>query len=274
MLTLNCTDLLMINHNNHFFPLPSCCSRAMQYSNLWYKPSSPSTQHKKVSSKLWTRTPQREHVCAVCGLHIHKCITNVLNTYLRINMYTHSMQPKHILFLSPSQSFRIYLPVMFSCLGQIPREDVDKQSSSSGVTWTPTSTGLDALLSSPCEGEGGLSTVLSMHMLPLHCFLLCSIKMRISPKGKFIWHWPQVSRSWSPSGETCTSPWCSCLSSETTDDRGSAAHGGVQDTTNKRDRQRRRGDKKSVISGVLMDTIWLSSKFTTKVLLIFLENLA
>lgn len=115
------------------------------------------------------------------------------------------------------------LPVMFSCLGQIPREDVDKQSSSSGVTWTPTSTGLEALLSSPCEGEGGLSTALSMHKVPLHCFLLCSMKIRMSPKGKFIWHWPQVSRSWSPSGATCTSPRCSCLSSETTADRGSAA---------------------------------------------------
>lgn len=116
------------------------------------------------------------------------------------------------------------LPVMFSCLGQIPREDVDKQSSSSGVTWTPTSTGLDALLSSAFEGEGGLSTALSMHKVPLHCFLLCSMKIRMSPKGKFIWHWPQVSRSWSPSGDTCTSPRCSCLSSETTADRGSAAH--------------------------------------------------
>lgn len=91
------------------------------------------------------------------------------------------------------------LPAACSCFGQIPRDDVDKQSSSSGVTWTPTSTGLDAFFSSLGEGEGGLSTAFSKQRLPLHCFRLCSIKIRMSPNGKFIWHWPQVRRSWSPS---------------------------------------------------------------------------
>ncbi len=143
--------------------------------------------------------------------------TTLLHYECSSNRYMHSPS----IFKIKSHGMR--LPVMISCLGQIPREDVDKQSSSSGVTWTPTSTGLEALLRSPCEGEGGLSTALSMHKVPLHCFLLCSMKIRMSPKGKFIWHWPQVSRSWSPSGATCTSPRCSCLSSETTADRGSAA---------------------------------------------------
>ncbi len=143
--------------------------------------------------------------------------TTLLHYECSSNRYTHSPS----IFKIKSHGMR--LPVMISCLGQIPREDVDKQSSSSGVTWTPTSTGLEVLLRSPCEGEGGLSTALSMHKVPLHCFLLCSMKIRMSPKGKFIWHWPQVSRSWSPSGATCTSPRCSCLFSETTADRGSAA---------------------------------------------------
>lgn len=206
-----------------------------------YKPSSPHLH-----------PPNTEKCLQSCGWELHRenmCVryvdytsTSASQTFLTHTYEKHAHIQHATTFLSLSQSFGIYLPVMCSCFGQIPREDVDKQSSSSGVTWMPTSTGLDALLSSPCEGEGGLSTVLSMHMVPLHCFLLCSIKMRISPKGKFIWHWPQVSRSWSPSGETCTSPWCSCLSSETTDDRGSAAHGresAVQDTTNKRQTEER-----------------------------------
>lgn len=97
--------------------------------------------------------------------------------------------------------FAFFLPVaVLSCLGQTPLDDVDRQSSSSGVTWMPTSTGVDAFLSSLCVGDGGLSPALSRQRLPLHCFLLCSIKIRMSPSGKFIWHWPQVRRSWSPSG--------------------------------------------------------------------------
>lgn len=95
---------------------------------------------------------------------------------------------------------------MCSCLGQIPLDDVDKQSSSSGVTWMPTSTGLDAFFISIGEGEGGLSTAFSKQRLPLHCFRLCSIKIRMSPNGKFIWHCPHVRRSWSPSGAP-KGPW-------------------------------------------------------------------
>ena len=99
-----------------------------------------------------------------------------------------------------------HLPAMCSCLGQIPLDDVDKQSSSSGVTWMPTSTGLDAFFISIGEGEGGLSTAFSKQRLPLHCFRLCSIKIRMSPNGKFIWHCPHVRRSWSPSGAP-KGPW-------------------------------------------------------------------
>lgn len=114
-----------------------------------------------------------------------------------------------------------HLPAMCSCLGQIPLDDVDKQSSSSGVTWMPTSTGLDAFFISTGEGEGGLSTAFSKHRLPLHCFRLCSIKIRMSPNGKFIWHCPQVRRSWSPSGAP-NGPW-SGSSSVRMASRGSAA---------------------------------------------------
>lgn len=109
---------------------------------------------------------------------------------------------------------------MCSCLGQIPLDDVDKQSSSSGVTWMPTSTGLDAFFISMGEGEGGLSTAFSKQRLPLHCFRLCSIKIRMSPNGKFIWHCPQVRRSWSPSGAP-SGPW-SGSSSVRMASRGSA----------------------------------------------------
>lgn len=116
------------------------------------------------------------------------------------------------------------LPAICSCLGQIPLDDVDKQSSSSGVTWMPTSTGLDAFLSSLGEGEGGLSTAFSRQRVPLHCFRLCSIKIRMSPNGKFIWHWPQVRRSWSPSGAPNV-PW-SGSSSVRMASRGSATVGG------------------------------------------------
>lgn len=113
------------------------------------------------------------------------------------------------------------LPAICSCLGQIPLDDVDKQSSSSGVTWMPTSTGLDAFFSSLGEGEGGLSAAFSRQRLPLHCFRLCSIKIRMSPNGKFIWHWPQVRRSWSPSGAPNVP--CSGSSSVRMASRGSAA---------------------------------------------------
>lgn len=84
----------------------------------------------------------------------------------------------------------------------------------------PTSTGLDAFFISMGEGEGGLSTPFSKQRLPLHCFRLCSIKIRMSPNGKFIWHCPQVRRSWSPSGAP-NGPW-SGSSSVRMASRGSA----------------------------------------------------
>lgn len=128
-------------------------------------------QHSDTSPEPRTRRPTEEgHVSTICGPHNNSAPPQIFLTQTQKKKKSHRMR----------------LPVMFSCLGQIPREDVDKQSSSSGVTWTPTSTGLDALLSSAFEGEGGLSTALSMHKVPLHCFLLCSMKIRMSPKGKFI----------------------------------------------------------------------------------------
>lgn len=144
------------------------------------------------------------------------------NTFVNLERHCHRWHCEHLVqghhtewssetFLQERSCFSRYqekhtvtfhlldLPAAFSCFGQIPRDDVDKQSSSSGVTWMPTSTGLDAFFSSLGEGEGGLSTAFSKQRLPLHCFRLCSIKIRMSPNGKFIWHWPQVRRSWSPS---------------------------------------------------------------------------
>lgn len=107
----------------------------------------------------------------------------------------------------------VCLPVIFSCLGIIPCKGADKQSSSCGDTWTATSTGWRTLLWCWCwvrecdedvergeaSGEdGGLSRGLSTQRLPWHCLRLCSMKSRMSAKGKREWHWPQVSRSWSP----------------------------------------------------------------------------
>lgn len=100
-----------------------------------------------------------------------------------------------------------------SCLGQIPLAGVSLLSSSSsppGVTWTPTSTGMDPLPSSSdlALGEMGMPAIpplspgLEKEPGPLpgprHRRRLCSMKTRISPRGKLVWHWPQVSRSCSP----------------------------------------------------------------------------
>lgn len=103
---------------------------------------------------------------------------------------------------SPSPALSVkHLPVgKPSCLGQIPLAGVSRFSSSSpGVTWIPTSTGPDLRQTS---GRGGLgdgdppSVGLSKQALgPGHSLLLCSINTRISPRGKLVWHWPQVSRS-------------------------------------------------------------------------------
>lgn len=98
----------------------------------------------------------------------------------------------------------------FSCFGQIPLAGVSLLSTSSsppGVTWTPTSTGMDPLASSSDLALGemlrpmtppvspGLEKDPSLFPAPLHRRRLCSMKIRISPRGKLLWHWPQVSRS-------------------------------------------------------------------------------
>lgn len=98
----------------------------------------------------------------------------------------------------------------FSCFGQIPLAGVSLLSTSSsppGVTWIPTSTGMDPLPSSSDLALGetlrpmippvspGLEKDPSLFPGPLHRRRLCSMKIRISPRGKLVWHWPQVSRS-------------------------------------------------------------------------------
>lgn len=98
----------------------------------------------------------------------------------------------------------------FSCFGQIPLAGVSLLSTSSsppGVTWTPTSTGMDPLPSSSDLALGdmlrpmtppaspGLENDPSLFPGPLHRRRLCSMKIRISPRGKLVWHWPQVSIS-------------------------------------------------------------------------------
>lgn len=139
----------------------------------------------------------------------------------------------------------VCLPVMCSVLGIIPCKGVDKQSSSCGDTWMATSTGWHALRGcwwvvrewdedverGEASGEdGGLSRGLSAQRLPWHCLRLCSMKSKMSARGKREWHWPQVSRSWSPfRGSSGTAPslgesWES--SSGRTPDSGSAAGGG------------------------------------------------
>lgn len=112
--------------------------------------------------------------------------------------------------LFPLQVFCVkHVPVgMPSCLGQIPLAGVSRFSSSSpGVTWIPTSTGPGLRQTSVREGLGDgeppQSAGLSKHALgPGHSLLLCSINTRISPRGKLLWHWPQVSRSLSPAPPT------------------------------------------------------------------------
>lgn len=106
----------------------------------------------------------------------------------------------------------ISLPPL-SCFGQIPLAGVSLlawSSSPPGVTWTPTSTGTAPLPSSSDLALGemgrpitppaapGLEKDPSPPMGPRHRRRLCSMKTRISPRGKLVWHWPQVKRSCSP----------------------------------------------------------------------------
>ena len=44
----------------------------------------------------------------------------------------------------------------------------------------------------------GLEKDLGPMPAPRHKRLLCSMKTRMSPRGKLVWHWPHVSRSCSP----------------------------------------------------------------------------
>lgn len=115
---------------------------------------------------------------------------------------------------SPSNTRGVLLSVPpFSCFGQMPLAGVSLRSTSSsppGVTWIPTSTGMDPLPSSSDLALGerlrpmippvspGLEKEPSLFPGPLHRRRLCSMKIRISPRGKLVWHWPQVSRSCSP----------------------------------------------------------------------------
>lgn len=103
----------------------------------------------------------------------------------------------------------LFVPPL-SCFGQIPLAGVSLLSTSSsppGVTWMPTSTGMDLLPSSSDLALGemvmpmippvspGLEKDPSLFPGPRHRRRLCSMKTRISPRGKLVWHWPQVSRS-------------------------------------------------------------------------------
>lgn len=125
-----------------------------------------------------------------------------------------SLQHRSITFITHLFPPAVFwgLPVIFSCLGIIPGNGADKQSSLCGDTWTATSTGWHALLGCRCVREcdedvdsgeasgddGGLSWGLSVQRVPWHCLRLCSMNSRMSARGKREWHWPQVSRSWSP----------------------------------------------------------------------------
>lgn len=135
--------------------------------------------------------PQSHSCCPVC----HFCL---------------SLSHIHTCAVCRSVWEQVELPGRGSCLGQFPRGDEKRSSSSSAnVAWTPTSTGLRlrrelraGVRARPGEGEGGLSSPRPTvrHGGPWHRFLLCSMKSRMSPKGKVAWHWPQVSRSCSREG--------------------------------------------------------------------------
>ncbi|KAG7260351.1 hypothetical protein CRUP_028530, partial [Coryphaenoides rupestris] len=75
-----------------------------------------------------------------------------------------------------------------------------------GVTWMPTSTGTGPgpLPRAKCNGgrpfSPGLEKGPGSRPGPRHRRRLCSMKTRMSPSGKLVWHWPQVRRSCSPGG--------------------------------------------------------------------------
>ncbi|KAJ8014107.1 hypothetical protein DPEC_G00036820 [Dallia pectoralis] len=107
------------------------------------------------------------------------------------------------------------LPGTCSCLGHIPRGNDRRSSSSSpSVACTPTSTGRlrsvamngEGMRARPGDGEGGLSRLRARQGGPWHLFLLCSMKSRMSPREKVVWHCPQVNRSCSVSTATRMEP--------------------------------------------------------------------
>ncbi|TNN40190.1 hypothetical protein EYF80_049628 [Liparis tanakae] len=91
-------------------------------------------------------------------------------------------------------------------LGKIPRGNEKRSSSLSAiVAWTPTSTGRrprmaanagDGVRARPGEGEGGLSRPRppARQGGPWQRLRLCSMKSRMSARGKVAWHWPQPPR--------------------------------------------------------------------------------
>lgn len=101
-----------------------------------------------------------------------------------------------------------------SCLGQIPLAGVSllwTSSSLPGVTCTPTSTGIRGgplpisrawprgemgMLAAPPASPGLTEKEPGAPCGgPRHRRRLCSMKTRMSPRGKLVWHWPHVSRS-------------------------------------------------------------------------------
>lgn len=176
----------------------------------------------------------------------HSFSSSVVNCAWTSGSVTHSNTSKNLktwftLLHGRHVKLSVCLPVTFSCLGIIPCNGADKQSSSRGDTWTATSTGWRTFLGCWCwlrecdedvergeaSGEdGGLSRGFSTQRLPWHCLRLCSMKSKMSARGKREWHWPQVSRSWSP---LRGSPWATLglgesweSSSGKTPDSGSA----------------------------------------------------
>lgn len=169
------------------------------------------------------------------------------------------------------------LPGRGSCLGQIPRGDERRSSSSSAnVAWTPTSTGFrlrselrlgDGVRARPGEGEGGLSSPrpIARHGSPWHLFLLCSMKSKMSARGKVAWHWPHVSRScsregwaswpsrarrptdepgWCPLRLLLSSDWSEQRSDSSSDEMTAVERGSAAGEAERGNKQRRRGRRR------------------------------
>lgn len=90
MLRLNCTDLLMINHNKEFSSIMIC-----KPSSLHLHP--PNTEKCLQSCE---RERHRENMCLRYVEYTSTSASHSSNTNLRTNTHTYSMQPKHISLLS------------------------------------------------------------------------------------------------------------------------------------------------------------------------------